>query len=97
MPSSENSKIIMSYVYILESVKNDSLYIGYTSDLKKRFKEHNNGLNTSTRYNRPRKLIYYEACLNKKDAERRENYFKTTSGRRAFKLRLREHFYCRVK
>jgi putative endonuclease len=95
MPSSENSKTIMFYVYILESVRNDTLYIGYTNDLKRRIEEHNGGLNTSTKHARPWKLIYYEACLKEKDAKRRENYFKTTSGRRAFKLRLREHFYCK--
>ncbi|MBU1071359.1 GIY-YIG nuclease family protein, partial [Patescibacteria group bacterium] len=31
------------YVYILKSFKNNSLYIGYTSNLKKRFKSHNLG------------------------------------------------------
>jgi len=29
----------MFYTYILQSLKNKSLYIGYTADLKKRFSE----------------------------------------------------------
>ncbi len=39
----------MFYVYILQSNKNKELYIGYTSDLRKRIKEHNQGLNFSTK------------------------------------------------
>jgi len=95
MPSSENSKmIIFFYVYILESKKEDGeLYIGYTDNLRKRLKEHNQGLNRSTKPFRPWRLIYYEACLNKEDAKRREKYFKTTQGRRLLKRRLKEYFY----
>ena len=33
--------LIMYYVYLLKSFKNESLYIGCTSDLKKRILEHN--------------------------------------------------------
>lgn len=84
--------MIMFYVYILKSIKSDNLYIGCTSDLKKRFKEHNDGLNISTKPYLPWSLIYYEACLNKADAVRRERYFKKSEGRKAFKMRLREYF-----
>ena len=83
----------MFYVYLLESLANGSLYAGYTTDLKKRVKEHNHGLNSSTKRYMPWKLIYYEGCLNVKDAKRREGYLKTTQGRRMFKARLKEYFY----
>ncbi|MBP6879909.1 MAG: GIY-YIG nuclease family protein [Candidatus Pacebacteria bacterium] len=83
----------MFYVYILESKKNRELYIGFTSDLKKRFKEHNQGLNFSTKTARPWKLVYYEACVDKDDATRREGYLKTTQGGRLLKRRLKEYFY----
>ncbi len=83
----------MFYVYVLEGVKNKELYIGYTRDLKRRIQEHNQKLNFSTRRFTPWKLIYYEACLNKDDAKRREGYLKTTQGRRLLKLRLREYYY----
>lgn len=92
MPVSETSNPIMFYVYILESLIKGNLYAGYTEDLKKRFKEHNRGLNRSTKPYLPWKLIYYEACLNEKDARRREGYFKNGQGRRVVKLRLREYF-----
>jgi putative endonuclease len=83
----------MFYTYILESLKEKELYIGYTSDLIKRFKEHNLGLNKSTKRYMPWKIIYYEACINIEDAKRREQYFKTSQGRRLLKRRLKEYFY----
>ncbi|HDZ85571.1 MAG TPA: GIY-YIG nuclease family protein [Candidatus Moranbacteria bacterium] len=83
----------MFYIYILESTKNKNLYIGYTNNLRKRIREHNQGLNKSTKPYIPWKLIYYEACLNKEDAERRENYLKTSQGQRLTKRRLKEYFY----
>jgi putative endonuclease len=62
----------MFYVYILKSEVNGRLYFGYTSDLKKRFGEHNKGLNLSTKAYIPYKLIYYEAFRSEKDARKRE-------------------------
>ena len=87
----------MFYVYCLESEKFDGHYFGYTNDLKKRLKEHNQGLNFSTRKYTPWKLIYYEACLNKEDATRREKYLKTNQGRRMMKIRIKEYLYGKRK
>ena len=81
------------YVYVLQSLKYDELYIGYTNDLKQRLEKHNQGVVTSTKRYMPWKLIYYEACLNQEDAQRREKYLKITQGRRLLKLRLKEYFY----
>lgn len=81
------------YVYVLESIRNGRLYVGYTNDLRKRFEEHNRGKNISTKPYLPWQLIYYEACLNKQDAERREKYLKTNQGARLLKRRLKEYFY----
>ncbi len=85
--------MIMFYVYILQSINNNNFYVGYTKDLKRRIKEHNQGLNKSTKLYLPWKLIYYEACLDKDDAKRREHYLKTTQGRRLLKRRLKEYLY----
>jgi putative endonuclease len=81
------------YVYVLRSIKNKELYIGYTSDLANRFKEHNRGLNFSTKPYRPWQLIHYEAYLSEKDAKRREKYLKTSQGSRLLKRMLKEYFY----
>ena len=83
----------MFYVYVLRSTLNGELYTGYTSDLKRRLSEHNQGLSTSTKRYKPWKVIYYEACLNDKDARRREGYLKTSQGIRLVRRRLKEYFY----
>ena len=79
----------MFYVYILQSQKNKSLYIGYTSNLKQRFEEHNNGKSLATKPFRPYKLIFYEAFLNKTDAKNREKYLKSGWGLRTIKKMLK--------
>jgi len=85
--------MIMFYIYVIESTKNGNLYAGYTKNIIQRLKEHNQGLNFSTKSDKPWKLIYYEACLNENDAKRRERYFKTSQGHRLLKRRLKEYFY----
>ena len=85
--------IMFYYIYVIKSKKSGELYTGYTRDLIQRLKEHNQGLNFSTKSARPWKLIYYEACLNENDAKRRENYLKTSQGQRLLKRRLKKYFY----
>ncbi|MFA4880493.1 MAG: GIY-YIG nuclease family protein [Candidatus Doudnabacteria bacterium] len=85
--------IMFYYNYIIQSTKNGDLYAGYTTDLRKRLKEHNQGLNKSTRPYKPWQPIYFEACLNEEDAKRREHYLKTSQGQRLLKRRLKEYFY----
>jgi len=80
---------IMWYTYLLQSNKDNLWYTGCTNDLRKRFKEHNNGLVTSTKGRGPFKLIYYEACSNKNDAFAREKYLKSGMGKRYIKNRLK--------
>jgi putative endonuclease len=83
------------YVYVLESIKNDTMYVGYTENLVRRIKEHNSGENVSTKHGVPWKLIYYEVCLNQQDALRREGYLKTSQGSRLLKARLKEYRHSR--
>lgn len=79
------------YVYVLKSVNLDFLYVGFTENLKKRFQEHNNKEELSTKHYAPFELIFYEAYPNIKDAKRREAYFKTTKGRAVLKNMLKEY------
>lgn len=90
MPSNTTSSMLF-YIYVLESNKDQERYIGYTQNLKRRLEEHKKGLSFSTKFRLPIKLIYFEGCLNQKDAKRRENYLKTTQGRRFLGLRLQEY------
>lgn len=81
----------MYYVYVLESKKDEKNYVGYSRNLKLRFEQHRKGLVKSTRDRRPLTLIYYEACLNRSDALRREKYFKRHYGRLYIKNRLKSY------
>ena len=77
------------FVYILQSIKDNKFYTGYTNDLKRRFEEHNAGIVLSTKHRIPLKLVYFEGCLDKNDAYRREKYLKTGMGKRFLKNRLK--------
>ena len=83
--------MVFFYTYVLESLKDENRYIGYTNNLRKRLEEHKRGLVQSTKPRRLLKLIYFEACLNEEDARQRENYLKTTNGRRWLGKRLRRY------
>lgn len=71
--------ISMYYVYVLR-LNNSSFYTGYTVDLKERIKKHNKGGVTSTKYNKPVRLVWYCAFENEKKAFSFEKYLKTASG-----------------
>ena len=81
---------MMHYTYILQS-KDGNLYTSYTSDLKKRLEQHNEGAVISTKQRLPLKLIYYEACISRSDATHREKYLKTAWGKRYLKTRLQHY------
>ncbi len=82
----------MFYVYILKSLKDNELYIGFADNLTRRLLKHNSGKVFSTKSRRPLKLIYVEICLNKYDAKQREKYFKTGVGKKFIKNRLKHYF-----
>ncbi len=63
-------------VYVLQSKKDKSTYIGYTNDLKRRFQEHNKGLCRSTKDRIPFEVIAYEAYSAESDARIREKRLK---------------------
>ncbi|XKT74777.1 MAG: GIY-YIG nuclease family protein [Patescibacteria group bacterium UBA2163] len=77
------------YVYVLENENDKSWYIGYTPDLKRRVKEHQNGKGgRTTSLKSGWQLMYYESYRNKKDAVGREQFLKSGSGRRFLKKQL---------
>lgn len=80
---------MIHYIYLLKSEKNGSLYVGCTSDLKKRIVEHNNGESSHTKKYMPWKLIYFEGYCSKVDAYNREKSLKLhAQGLRRLKERL---------
>ena len=70
----------MYKVYILESLKDKSRYIGTTIDLANRIQEHNRGETKSNKAKIPYKLIWYCGFSNKLRAYEFEKYLKSSSG-----------------
>jgi len=81
----------MYYVYILKSIKDGKFYTGYSENLKRRLDEHNHGKVKSTKNRRPLQLICYEAYLDKKTAEKREKFLKTSDGKLDINRRLKKY------
>ena len=79
----------MYYVYVLRSEKDGDFYVGFTCDLDRRLKEHNDGENLSTSYRRPFILVYFEVCFDGRDAIHREKYLKSSWGKRYIKGRIK--------
>jgi putative endonuclease len=77
-------------VYILYSLKDYQFYTGFTTNFTRRMKEHAQGKCISTAPRRPFIPIFCEYYLSKKDAMRRELYFKTSAGKRVLRLMLIE-------
>ena len=70
----------MRYVYVLQSQKDNSYYIWYTSNIWRRLQQHNDLKNSwYTKAKQPRNLIYYEAFTDKSKALLREKRLKTWS------------------
>ena len=80
----------MYYVYILHSAKDKGLYIGYTTDLKRRLAEHQKGLSKSTKHRLPVELVHYEAFQESADAKAREKYLKSGYGREQLRNQLKQ-------
>jgi putative endonuclease len=72
----------MHYVYLLQSVaRPEQRYIGFTADLKNRFKAHNAGRSAHTAKYKPWDLIAYCAFKNERRAREFEHYLKSGSGK----------------
>ena len=75
----------MHYVYILKNMKDQGFYIGCTSDVERRLKEHSNGKTDSLRGRRPLEIVYVEKYDKVGDAYLREKQIKSYKGGVAFK------------
>lgn len=76
------------YLYVLQSLKDSKFYVGKTSNLVKRIKQHNSGKVISTKARVPFKLIYYEAYSNKRKWSKQELFYKSGIGRDTLKHKL---------
>ncbi len=71
----------MYIVYILKSLVAQKTYVGFTNDLERRIKQHNSGKSYYTKRYKPWE-VYTEKFETFSEAERREKYLKSASGRR---------------
>lgn len=68
-----------NYTYIIRC-KDNSLYVGWTNNLEKRMKAHNDGKGAKyTKPRRPVELVYYEVFSTKQEAMSREYHLKKLS------------------
>ena len=69
------------YVYIVQSEKDASYYVGSTRDINERIQRHNQGRSVYTKAKRPWKLVYSEPHPDRRSAVARENQIKRRKDR----------------
>lgn len=70
----------MKFVYIIQSEKDESYYVGITENIEKRLEEHNSGSSKYSSVKRPYKMIWYCGFQNNEKAYEFERYLKAGSG-----------------
>ena len=65
------------FVYILQSLKDSSFYVGQTDDLDRRMSKHFDGMSKYTSSKRPWRLVYFELLKTRKEAIAREKQLKS--------------------
>ena len=73
------------WIYIIKSETTSKIYIGHTSDLERRLREHNDRKVGKRRYTRkqqgPWHFIHFEEMDSRSEAMRREKFLKSGKGR----------------
>lgn len=78
----------MYKVYALKSIARNYIYVGLTNNLDRRFSQHNNGQEKTTRPYAPYELIYLEEYASRTNARTREKYLKSGTGKEFLKSLL---------
>jgi putative endonuclease len=73
------------FVYIIQSAKDGSIYVGSTQNIKERLLHHNAGYNLATRNKAHWEVLRLEEYLDRELALKRERFLKTAKGRRVVK------------
>lgn len=76
----------MHYLYILQSEKDKSFYVGVTNDVKRRLKEHNLGLSKYTKLKLPWKIVRVEKYNTASDAYKRERFIKLKKSKKIIEI-----------
>jgi len=70
------------YIYVLYSDKFDRFYVGLSSDIQRRLKNHNFGHVKSTKAYLPWRIVHFETFETRIEARNREKHLKSAAGRR---------------
>jgi putative endonuclease len=80
------------FVYILQSKKDFSFYIGQTNDLDARLSKHNDGFSKYSSSKIPWRLVYFEKYDTRKEAIKRENEIKSKKSRKYIEILISKKF-----
>ena len=72
----------MFYLYILQSEKDNSFYIGYSQNVEQRLEKHNSSKSGYTSTKKPWKIVYTETFETKTEAIKRESEIKRMKSRK---------------
>ena len=78
------------YVYILQSLKDFSFYVGQCDDIDRRMSKHFDGMSKYTSVKRPLRLVYFEVYKSRTDSIKRENEIKNKMSRKYIEWLIRE-------
>jgi putative endonuclease len=72
----------MVYVYVIESLLDQTRYTGIAKNVTQRLNEHNHGKNRFTKGHLPWKIIFTEPHADWASARKKEKYLKSAAGKR---------------
>ena len=78
------------YVYILQSLKDFSFYVGQCDDLDYRMSKHFDGMSKYTSSKRPLRLVYFEVFKTRTEALKREKEIKKMKSKKYIESLLSE-------
>jgi putative endonuclease len=81
-------------VYILQSMKDFSFYIGQCDDLDKRMSKHFDGMSKYTAAKRPLRLVYFEVYKSRSAAIKREREIKRMKSKIYIEQLIRNWMTC---
>ncbi|MGB0403942.1 MAG: GIY-YIG nuclease family protein [Salibacteraceae bacterium] len=79
---------VMFFLYVLKSKNKKFRYVGISSNVERRFAEHNSGKSNSTRGFKPFDLIHVEKFQSRIEARTREKFLKSGQGRKWLDLNI---------
>ncbi len=79
---------MVHYVYVIQSILRNYIYVGLTNNIERRTFEHNSGRNKTTKPYCPFRLIYTEEFPSREEARKKEKYLKSGIGKEWIKNNL---------